>query len=389
MATVPSTSAVIYSGPKDWDKFKDEFKTRAKGYDLWDHIDPDQNVPWPVKPTAPVIASYPKRRVRQTTRATSASSEGTLQVEEIDHTGHPTNTLEMTTEGRQAYNQDFATYTYLDREYKTFRKNSNELMKWVLDSVSPSIKQTCLSPDDDLRGWYAKLQQSGKVYDSRLLMNTKREYEERLKQAPKAAKRFDEWIAKWQEIMAQGQRHGVPETTMPVIWTNQLCTAVAPIMPSWSNSFMLLKRDDIEKGTINYLEVGASLLDHWTMTNPQQSARNVKAAFPNFHGAPADPSDQDDPDQEETKDINDQPRGRTSGRGPKRGSREGSQAGRNSSSNKRKRQESDVQGIRCKACLNPAHTLHQCYYAFANKAPAEFKPNRGVSALVQDRIASD
>ncbi|RYP41353.1 hypothetical protein DL768_010510 [Monosporascus sp. mg162] len=275
MATVPSTSAVIYTGPKDWDKFKDEFKTRAKGYDLWDYIDPDQNVPWPVKPAAPVIASYPKRRIRPQTRTNtpttttsslSSSSGGTT--EEIDHTSHPTNTLEMTTEGRQAYNQNFATYTYLDREYKTFRKNCNELMKWVLDSVSPSIKQTYLSSDDNLRGWYAKLQQSGKVYDSRLLMNTKREYEERLKQAPKAAKKFDEWIAKWQEIMAQGQRHGVPETTMPVIWTNQLCAAVAPIMPSWSNSFMLLKQDDIEKGTINYLEVRANLLDHWTMTNP-------------------------------------------------------------------------------------------------------------------------
>ncbi|RYP47130.1 hypothetical protein DL768_006773 [Monosporascus sp. mg162] len=57
MATVPSTSAVIYSGPKDWDKFEDEFKTRAKGYDLWDHINPDQNLSWPVKPTAPVITS--------------------------------------------------------------------------------------------------------------------------------------------------------------------------------------------------------------------------------------------------------------------------------------------------------------------------------------------
>ncbi|RYP31782.1 hypothetical protein DL768_011160 [Monosporascus sp. mg162] len=75
MATAPTTSAVIYTGPKDWDKFKDEFKTRAKGYNLWDYIDPDQNVPWPVKPTAPDMTFYPERRVRQTTQAASASSE--------------------------------------------------------------------------------------------------------------------------------------------------------------------------------------------------------------------------------------------------------------------------------------------------------------------------
>ncbi|RYP68912.1 hypothetical protein DL771_006401 [Monosporascus sp. 5C6A] len=205
MATVPSTSSVIYKGPKDWDRFKSEFQSRAYALDLWDYIDPDQSLPWPVKPIEPDITSYPKRRIRHTTRtntpaASSLFSGGTL--EEIDHTGHLTNTLEMTTEGRQAYNQDFTAYTYKDRKYDTFRKNINDLTKWVLESVSPAIKETSLLPGKNLREWYAKMAESGKVYDSRLLINTQREYREKLKQAAKSGKKLNEWIVKWQEIMA-------------------------------------------------------------------------------------------------------------------------------------------------------------------------------------------
>ncbi|RYO83460.1 hypothetical protein DL764_009458 [Monosporascus ibericus] len=205
MATEQSTSLVIYKGPKDWDRFKGEFQSRAYAFDIWDFIDPDQDDPWPTRPKEPEISSYPKKLVRQmTTRAASSSTEGTVQVEKVDLTGHPTNTLKMITEGKQAYTQDFAAYTYKDRKYETFRKSVSELTKWVLESVSPAIKKTSLFPGKNLREWYAKLAESGKVYDTRLLINTQREYRERLKQASKSGKRLDEWIVRWQKIMAQG-----------------------------------------------------------------------------------------------------------------------------------------------------------------------------------------
>ncbi|RYP87917.1 hypothetical protein DL769_000369 [Monosporascus sp. CRB-8-3] len=314
MTTVSSTSPVIYNGPKDWDRFKGEFQARACALDIWDYIDPDQSLPWPVRPTEPDITSYPKRRLRPQTCTNTPSSEGTLSLEEVDHTSQPASTLEMTTEGRQAYNQDFTAYTYKDRKYDTFRKSNNDLTKWVLESMSPAVKETSLLPGKNLREWYAKLAESGKVYDSRLLINTQREYRERLKQASKSARKLDEWIVRWQDIMAQGQRHGVPETKTTIVWVNDLCTALAPIVGTWTTTFQMVKKSEIDNGTISYQEVAANLLDHWTMTHPQPISKNVKAAFPTFHGTPADPLDQDDPDQEETKDINPQPRGKTPGR---------------------------------------------------------------------------
>ncbi|RYO77104.1 hypothetical protein DL764_010242 [Monosporascus ibericus] len=251
MATVQSTSLVIYKGPKDWDRFKGEFQSRAYALGIWRYIDPDQDDPWPEEPTSPDITTYPKRRLRQPNRAASSSSEGTIYVEDVDRTGHPTNTLEMTTEGRQAYTQDFATYTYEDRMYENFCKKINDLTKWVLESVSPAIKETSLPPGKNLREWYAKLAESGKVYDSRLLINTQREYRERLKQASKSGKRLDEWIVKWQEIMAQGQRHGVPETNTTIVWVNELCTALAPIAETWTTAFQMVKKAEIDSGPLD------------------------------------------------------------------------------------------------------------------------------------------
>ncbi|RYP16544.1 hypothetical protein DL767_010169 [Monosporascus sp. MG133] len=176
MATVPSTSSVIYKGPKDWDRFKGEFQSRAYALDIWDYIDPDQDIPWP----------------------------------------------------------DFTAYTYKDRKYESFRKN--------------------------LREWYAKLAESGKVYDSRLMINTQREYRERLRQASKSAKKLDEWIVKWQEIMAQGQRHGVPETKTAIIWVNDLCTALAPIAETWTTTFQMVNKKEINNGFPRTLLIRITLI---------------------------------------------------------------------------------------------------------------------------------
>ncbi|RYP57521.1 hypothetical protein DL770_010650 [Monosporascus sp. CRB-9-2] len=260
MATVASTSSVIYKGPKDWDHFKREFQFKAYALDVWDYIDPDQSLAWPVRPTKPDIASYPKRRLHPSTRTSTPSSEGTIQVEEVDPTGHPTNILEMTTEGREAYNLDFMVYTYMNQKYDTFCKSVDDLTKWVLESVSPAIKETHLLPGKDLREWYAKLAESGKAYDGRLMINTRREYFKRLKQASKAGKKLDEWVMKWQEIMAQGQRHGVPETKTATIWVRDLCTALAPIVETWATAFRMLKKAEIDSNTISYQEVAADFL---------------------------------------------------------------------------------------------------------------------------------
>ncbi|RYP05916.1 hypothetical protein DL765_009679 [Monosporascus sp. GIB2] len=137
-----------------------------------------------------------------------------------------TNTLEMTTEGRQAYNQDFTAYTYKDRKYDTFRRSINDFTKWVLESVFPAIKETSLLPGKNIREWYASLGES--------------------------AKKLDEWIIKWQEIMAQGQRYGVPETKTTIVWVNDLCIALAPIVGTWTTTFQMVKKAEIDNGTISY-----------------------------------------------------------------------------------------------------------------------------------------
>ncbi|RYP47877.1 hypothetical protein DL768_006138 [Monosporascus sp. mg162] len=160
MATVPSTSSVIYKGPKDWDRFKGEFQSKAYALGIWRYIDPDQDNAWPVEPTRPDMTSYPKRRLRQ----------------------------------------DFATYTYEDRKYENFGKKINDLTKWVLESVSPAIKETSFFLGKNLREWYATLAES----------------------------------------------------------------ALAPIMENWTITFQMVKRAEIDNGTISYQEVAANLLDHWT-----------------------------------------------------------------------------------------------------------------------------
>ena len=66
------SDSVCFDQPQDWIKWSREFRIKTKSLNLWTHIDPDNRIPWPVEPVAPVISNYPKRVIRIETRSSSS-----------------------------------------------------------------------------------------------------------------------------------------------------------------------------------------------------------------------------------------------------------------------------------------------------------------------------
>ena len=112
---IPANTAT-YTTPKDWEPWQTEFRKRAEASDIWQFIDPDEDLDWPEKPIKPIYQDYPKKLQRRETRhntpgTNNASSQpmvtGIHQPDEIDPNGRPNSVAEMTKEGRDNYRQNW------------------------------------------------------------------------------------------------------------------------------------------------------------------------------------------------------------------------------------------------------------------------------------------
>lgn len=396
-----TTATVIYKSPKDWEPWKTEFRKRAEASGVWVFIDPEMNLEWPEKPVKPFFQDYPKKLVHRITRnntptasnnSSNTMTAGVHQPDEVDPNARPNSLAEMTADGRIAYKQDWDEFVYADREYKEHMKNLRELTHWVLASISPSIQETALLPGKNLREWYEVLAQSGKVYEQRLMTDTQSEYRLHLTLLPKQAKKVDEWVQKWQEIMARGQRYRVPETMSVQTWSNDLIQAVATVMETWSTNFRMNRKTAIQDDSLTYQEVGADLLDEWTTIHGRRG-KTYKGGFLALHGEEVESTQDeirvgDPPADRPAREPSQQPRSGASGssrggRGRARGGR-----GRGRGGNKYQRIESEDMSSKCRACLQ-FHDLADCFYVFKQKKPKGFNLSPLIVELVAARLKAD
>ncbi|KAI0854507.1 hypothetical protein F4860DRAFT_523336 [Xylaria cubensis] len=121
----------------DWNK---AFKSKAHDLDLWEYLQPTGSCKeWPKAPRMLEYSDYPKQP-----KATSASTASTLRqtrqgfiimvLEEEFSTLQ--SILEMSKEGKEAYQFDWSRYTTLKRDYDAHRKRLAELSTWMSDTVS-------------------------------------------------------------------------------------------------------------------------------------------------------------------------------------------------------------------------------------------------------------
>jgi hypothetical protein len=105
MTSQQTIESVTLNSPEDWETWDTQFKAKAVASELWDLINPiaQEEVP---KPVAPKVEQYDKRAERSDTH--------TQISEQVDQSGRPSNTSELTTAARAAFQLDWNIYTHCD-----------------------------------------------------------------------------------------------------------------------------------------------------------------------------------------------------------------------------------------------------------------------------------
>jgi hypothetical protein len=117
--TTQSIENVQLKGPKDWESWSTQFKSKAISTKIWKLISPrdgqDDTEPFVEEPIPPKIGNYDKKLMRETrlqsSSATAAATAQALQqaivhIEEVDHSNKLRTAVEMTTAARQAFQLD-------------------------------------------------------------------------------------------------------------------------------------------------------------------------------------------------------------------------------------------------------------------------------------------
>ena len=122
------------------------------------------------------------------------------------------------------------------------------------------------------------------------MINTQLQYQSYLKLATKSGKKIEDWIQEWQDIMAKGLKYEVPETKSVRMWSNDLLTAIQPLIEIQTLIFKTINKEKVQNRTLNYQEVGMSLLKaQINQQNRKGASKSIKAGFPALHGEEAEP----------------------------------------------------------------------------------------------------
>ena len=87
----------LLSSPEDWETWDTQFKAKSVASELWDlsHLINPIEALFATKPVAPKVEQYDKRAER--------SDSQTQILEQVDRSGRPSNTYELTTAARVAF----------------------------------------------------------------------------------------------------------------------------------------------------------------------------------------------------------------------------------------------------------------------------------------------
>jgi len=137
----------------------------------------------------------------------------------------------VTAEAQRAYQGAWAIYLHDTKTYKDQEDNVYKFKEWLMTSVSPHYRQTCLEPSESLLNWYKNLKDAAGINTYIETNNARRQYREALK-PPRNLKEFDNWIDNWEKAMDIAYNKGIAVTQTAAEWFSDLIGTLEKILLS-------------------------------------------------------------------------------------------------------------------------------------------------------------
>lgn len=379
-------------GVGDWLAWSSLFESRARAAYIWDVISPPSM----------------KARTAQKTATTSHKAED----EDQDTVFEQTSPSTMQAATTAPATPDPAPQTFLEKpkrppvpsnegpsasekyllqlydiDLRAFQAETlaiREIKTWVLETVSPALRQTNCLPHENLKVWYDNLKESI-VADSQLIARGQANlaYQEFMSTKVRSVRQLCAWVDAFELMMIRSQAMKVPNAQDPISWFTSLKQAAHPLLRPKMDILKTLYKEKLEKGTLTFREVANALrFEIKTTEGLEPHAKGKRLA--GFIAGGEEPTFDEDRAEEppKKKKTNRKKKVVTPEDGataPAKESAPALAAPGGSASSRRA----------CPVCESTTHTFTGCWYAFPKKAPATFVENPTQRALADENLKDE
>ena len=412
-------SKVILNSPQDWEQWHTDFKSMAIMCKVWDYIQGKTTLllepirppfeDFAVKRTAAVTRSHSAGPSRQRTSTTTTQEETqqdssetlTLGPEttgsvsrDIPPSTRPLAFKDLTAEAQRAYQGAWTIYQHDTKTYKDQEDHIYKFKEWLMTSISPHYRQTCLEPTESLLKWYKNLKDAAGLDTYIETNNARRQYRDALK-PPRNLKEFGKCIDNWEKAMSIAFSKNIAVTKTAVEWFSDLIGTLEKILPSWSEAYELTRTQEVEKNTLAYRTV-ANDLRKVLEKERHKGWKLAKGSFgPTFAGeADQYAAAESPPDAEDSTGVSAKRRARDDGRGIEAKRRKREEASRdeeasstNPTSRDQRKDSSEARRV-CRGCEG-FHSTKKCYYLLPDQAPEGWTPRTHTQRIVDRNLKKD
>lgn len=390
-------ATVILTDSNNWTAWYRQLKIKCESLKIWALADPEGSQEPQLKPTLPlppVLSNYESIATLPSSTSTASSSRtrGNTQPSRRDEpivVDIPTRVSDLTITGREEYREDredykmrMEAYRFLEKEFKEEQAKYEKLLVHILGTVSPHLQLSCCHTGNSVREWIKSLQETVGVDPEEERIRARERYLGALRPV-RTPNNWEPWLMEYDQSATRAEALEVSEVQNTKDVIRDFLDAVTKVAPNWVATF---SGPGYDKAAMDRKKVMKLFREHMSQSNPTKGKQKSAFAVGEASFLAGGESDQDA--LRDASDVSQRaPPAQSQGNLGKPGKKR-KRDGQETKSKQFPKRNTAAAGDDCPAC-GQRHNLSDCYYAFPEKAPDWFKPNRTIARLVEHRTKFD
>ena len=390
-------ATVVLMDSSSWTAWYRQFKMKCESLRIWSLADPSslqQPKPRPAIPTPPEISNYEAiaTNTPSTSMTSSSRTRGSTQPsrrEESIIAIVPTRVSDLTSNGQENYKDDredykmrLEAYKLLDKEYQEEQSQYAKLVSHILTTVSSHLQLSCCGEDKTVREWVISLQETVGTDPQEERTQARDRYHAALKPI-RAPGNWETWLMEYDQAATRAEALKVSEVLNIHDVTTDFLGAVLKVAPAWAATF---SGPGYDRTTMNRKKMMKLFRDYISQSYPSRGKQKSAFAAGEASYLAGGASDQDT--TRDASEVSQRAPSAPSQGNPGKSRQKRKFDGQETRARQFPKRNTAAAGGECPAC-GQRHVLSDCYYAYPEKAPQWFKPNRTVAKLVENKVRQD
>ncbi|KAI1676233.1 polyprotein [Pyrenophora tritici-repentis] len=173
----------------------------------------------------------------------------------------------------EAYKLRIESYKYKENAYKEEQAKYDQLIRHIVDTVSPHLQLTCCDLSKPIRDWIKLLQETVGIDSEDERLRARERYQNALRPM-RTPGHWETWLTEYDQAATRAESLGVSEVQNVQDVINDFLGAIGKIAPSWKATF---SGPGYDPATMNRKKVMKLFRDHMSQSNPSKGKQ--KSAF--------------------------------------------------------------------------------------------------------------